>query len=90
MLYCITYDIKNSAEEESFIKKLKDLGQSNQFISNCWFINSCQRKDEIFKILREDLKDADLLFITETSLSQMEGWLPTTSIEWLQQNKSGE
>lgn len=38
MLYCITYDIKELAKEEALLKQLKELGETNQFISNCWFL----------------------------------------------------
>ena len=88
MLYCITYDIKNNTNEEAFIKELKLLGEVNQFISNCWFLRSNKDKNEIFSLLKSQMDTPDLLFITTTSVSQMEGWLPTTSIGWLKEHSN--
>lgn len=86
MLYCITYDIKDSTNEEGFLKRLKELGETNQFISNCWLLDCNIDKDEIYRILKEKLDAPDLLFISTTNLSQMAGWLPNTSIEWLKKH----
>lgn len=86
MLYCVIYDIKDakdSAKEEAFLKQLKEFGETNQFISNCWFLDSSKDKDEIYEELKSKLDAPDLLFIAETRLTQMSGWLPNTSIEWL-------
>ena len=88
MLYCITYDIKKITNEEAFIKELKLLGEVNQFISNCWFLSSDKDKNEIFNLLKSQMDAPDLLFITITSVSQMEGWLPTTSIGCLKENSN--
>lgn len=83
MLYCITYDIKDSSYEEGFLRQLKELGETNQFISNCWFLSSKKNKDDIYNILKEKLDSPDLLYISETRLSQMAGWLPSSSVDWL-------
>lgn len=83
MLYCVIYDIKDAAKEEAFLKQLKEFGGTNQFISNSWFLDSVKDKDEIYEELKSKLDAPDLLFITETRFSQMAGWLPNTSIEWL-------
>lgn len=87
MLYCIIYDIKDSAKEEIFLKQLKELGETNQFISSCWFLDCNQSKEEIYGILQKKLDAPDLLFISETRLNRMAGWLPSTSVEWLKQHR---
>lgn len=83
MLYCIIYDIKDSTKEEAFLKQLKKLGETNQFISNCWFLACAQTKEEIYDIMKKELDAPDLLFISETRLERMAGWLPSTSVDWL-------
>lgn len=86
MLYCITYDIKNSSQEEIFLEELKYLGETNQFISNCWFLNSTLSKEDIFKRLKPKLNVSDLLYIGQTNLTNMSGWLPSNSVEWLKEH----
>ena len=83
MLYCITYDIKELAKGEALLKQLKELGETNQFISNCWFLYCDKDKEEIYELLKAKLDAPDLLFISRTRLSHMAGWLPNTSVEWL-------
>lgn len=86
MLYCVIYDIKDakdSAKEEAFLKQLKEFGETNQFMSNCCFWDSSKDKDEIYEELKSKLDAPDLLFVVKTCFSQMAGWLPSTSIEWL-------
>lgn len=88
MLHCIAYDIKDSNREEAFLKQLKELGETNQFISNCWFLNCEKSKDDIYKNLRTVLEAPDLLFICGTRTEQMAGWLPSNSIDWLKGQQS--
>lgn len=88
MLYCITYDIRNTAHEEAFIKQLKELGENNQFISNCWFLDSTKSKEEIYNILKGTLDSPDLLFICQTNLGKMSGWLPSDSVNWLKEHST--
>lgn len=86
MLYCITYDIKSPSQEEIFLEELKYLGETNQFISNCWFLSSTLDKEEIFNRLKPKLNVPDLLYIGLTNLTNMSGWLPGNSVEWLKRH----
>ena len=86
MLYCISYDIKSPSHEEVFLKRLKELGKTNQFLSNGRFLDSEKSREDIYDILRATLDAPDLLFICDTSLGQMSGWLPGSSVEWLREH----
>ena len=85
MLYNITYELKSSNKDYSaFIQEIKDLStSSSQCMKNSWFIASTKSKNELYQALKQHLEDSDLLLILETSLSQMSGWIPTDTVEWL-------
>ena len=87
MLYSITYELKNLNKDYSdFIQKIKELSSSSsQCMKNSWFINSSMSKDDLYRDLKQHLEDSDLLLIVETSLSQMAGWLPSDTVDWLKE-----
>ncbi|MFV0420318.1 MAG: hypothetical protein ACK5KT_16530 [Dysgonomonas sp.] len=88
MVYCIIYELKSTTKNYSeFYQTLKSFSAHSQFVTNGWFIRTeAGKKDELFEKLRSLLDTPDLLLITQTSLTEMSGWLPSSSVEWLQQN----
>ena len=88
MLYIISYDIKDKEREEAFVKLLEKMGNVNQYLSNSWFLSTENKdKDMVYKELKDSLHDSDLLFLNETSLEKMAGWLPKNSVDWLMENR---
>jgi hypothetical protein len=87
-MFCIVYELKNAEKDYSaFYQEIKNMGNSNQFISNGWFVDTNLNKDEIYNILKPQLELPDLLLVTKASLSTMSGFLPSISIEWLKKNE---
>ncbi len=86
-MYCIVYELKNAEKDYSpFYQQIKELGNSNQFIANGWFVVTKLSKEEIFEQLKPLLDAPDLLLISNSNLSNMSGWLPRASIDWLKSN----
>ena len=84
MIFCITYEFKNSEKNYSdFFLEMKNLGEANQFMNNCWFLSSETTNNDIYESLKKHLDGPDLLFITSINLNTTSGWLPSTSVEWL-------
>lgn len=88
MLYNITYELKNSEKDYSqFLQTLKTSGSSAvQCMKNSWFVVSGKDRKELFELLKEQLESADLLLVCQVSLSDLTGWLPSDSVDWLKLN----
>lgn len=88
MIYCIIYELKSSTKNYSeFYQALKSFGPHSQFLTNGWFIKAENgKKEEFFEKLKPLMDSPDLLLVAQTPLSEMSGWLPSSSVDWLQQN----
>jgi hypothetical protein len=88
MIYCIIYELKSSEKNYSeFYQTLKSFGTHSQFMTNGWFVKAeSGKKEDFFGRLKPLMDSPDLLLVTQTPLSDMSGWLPSSSIEWLRQN----
>lgn len=86
-MYVIEYDIKDKEREKVFLSDLKELGESNLFLPNTFFLDSREQRDSVYEKLRSHLAPEDLLFIVETNLSMMSGWLTKSSVDWIQHHK---
>jgi hypothetical protein len=87
MLYTITYSLNDKAKEESFLKELKSLGDAVMVMPHCYFLRSNSGRELIFSKLHREMMESDLLYIAETPISSMSGWLPTSAIDWLNNNQ---
>jgi hypothetical protein len=86
MLYTITYDIKDSKKEEVFLKNMGKYGEIVMFMPRCYFLNSDQTRNIIYDELYKSIDESDLLYIAETPLSSMSGWLPHSAVDWVSKN----
>ena len=87
MLYNIIYELKNAERDYStFFSALKTFSTSNQCMKNSWFVKTNKNKQEIYDNLKQHLDTSDLLLITQTSLTNLSGWLPIDSVNWLQEH----
>lgn len=89
-MFIVEYDIKDSSREELFLSDLKGLGDTNLFLPRSFFLISTEPRELVYKRLRSHLASEDLLLIVETSLSDMSGWLPMSSIRWVQTHKEND
>ena len=83
-MYIVEYDIKDNAREDVFLSDLKELGETNLFLPRSIFLDSTEPRESVYKKLRLHLMPEDLLLIVEASLTNMSGWLPMSSIRWIQ------
>lgn len=85
MLYSIAYTLNDITQEERVLKKLKSLGDAAMIMPHCYYLQSTMNRNDIFNELRSTMNDSDLLYIAETPVEKMSGWLPTSAIDWLNQ-----
>lgn len=86
MYFIINYDIKDKEREDVFFKSVKGLGDTLFFLPHSLILyieNNEHDKDYIFKNLKSVLKEEDLFLISTVPFSNMAGWLPSSSVEWL-------
>ncbi len=83
MLYIVLYEIKDTQREAQFLTKLNELGSSVLFLPRSYFLKSEQNKEYVYENLKNGMRDEDLLFISESSTSEMSGWIPTSAVNWL-------
>ncbi len=90
MLYNITYELKNNEKDySSFFQTLKTLSpNTNQCMKNSWFVITSSSKQVLYEQLKALLESSDLLLISQVSLSQLSGWLPSDSVNWLQEHSN--
>lgn len=82
-MYIVQYDIKDKGREEAFLSSLKTLGDSNLFLSHSFFLDSESSRGDIYDKLRATMAQEDLLIIVETEATNMSGWLPKRSVDWI-------
>lgn len=83
-MYIVEYDIKDNAREDAFLSDLKELGETNLFLPRSFFLDSTEPRESVYQKLRLHLKPEDLLLIIEAGLTNMSGWLPMSSVRWIQ------
>lgn len=89
MLYIVNFDIKDSARAEMFAKRLNEAGEALLFMPRCYFLKTAERivGTTIYNSLKQVLEDEDLFILTPVKVSEMNGWLSTSSVEWLNNRK---
>lgn len=89
MIYSIAYNIKEAPTEGSFVNALKSIGEMVLFMPNCYFLSSDESRNSIYTKLFSTLGPNDLLYVVETPIDTMSGWLPTNAVKWLDQHRKG-
>ncbi len=89
MLYIVNFDIKDSARVEMFAKRLNEVGEALLFMPRCYFLKTDKSilGTTIYNNLKQVLEDEDLFILTPVKVSEMNGWLSTSSVEWLNNRK---
>lgn len=83
-MFIVEYDIKDNGREDFFLSDLKGLGDTNMFLPRSFFLICNEPREIVYKRLRSHLASEDLLLIIETNINNMSGWLPMSSIRWIQ------
>lgn len=86
MLYVINFDIKDNSRLDSFLQKMNEMGESMTYMQRCYFLRTpsdSPAKDDLYASLKALLSDEDLLLLIEVKLSIMQGWLPSSVVEWI-------
>lgn len=85
MLYILNFDIKDSSRVELFNQKLNSFGEGNLFMPKCYFLKAGDelKAEDIYKQLKAVLQEEDLILLTPVDLNSMNGWLSSSTIEWL-------
>lgn len=84
MLYIINFDVKDLERKETFLSKVKDLGDNILYAPNSLFLTySENEKDKIYRQLRQSLSDEDLLLVSQITNNEISGWLKSSAIKWL-------
>lgn len=88
MLYILNFDIKDSSRTELFTQKLQGFGDCVLFMPRCYFLIAKEdiSSREIYDSLKSVLKDEDLFILAPVDLNKMNGWLSSSTIEWLKKN----
>lgn len=89
MLYIVNFDIKDSARVEMFAKRLNDVGEALLFMPRCYFLNADESISgtSIYNKLKQVLEDEDLFILSPVNVKDMNGWLSTSSVKWLNNRK---
>ena len=86
MLFVVDIDIKDSARKSTFATGISQLGNTHQMFENTWLLDSNRQRNDIYTSLRANLNDSDLILIIQTSRDDLSGWVPKSTIEWLNEH----
>lgn len=84
-LFFVTYSVNNLQREQELISALKELGDTNQVLQNSYFLLSDSKRNDIYVALKNALENDGLFIVTECNLDTMSGWVPSQTIDWLNQ-----
>lgn len=85
VLYLLNFDIKDSARTDLFTQQLHEIGKCILFMPRCYFLKTTGiiTGKDIYQRIKNVLDDEDLFLLTPADISKMNGWLSSSTIEWL-------
>lgn len=75
---------------EQFAQQLNEVGETLLFMPRCYFLKTNESVSgmSIYNKLKSVLKDEDLFVLAPVKVADMNGWLATSSVTWLSNNKN--
>ncbi len=83
-LYIISYDLKFPGRDYTpLYTAIKSNREWQHPLESCWIVYTSETADDIYNSLKPTLDNNDLLFISELTPNNRQGWMPKTCWEWL-------
>lgn len=89
MIFLITYDLRSLGRDyTSLYDAIKEIGDNNHPLESVWLVASDSADvSTITSHLKKFMDGNDLVFVVDITKSNLQGWLPKSSWEWLKKYK---
>ena len=85
-LYIISYDLNNPGKDYTdLFQKIESLGSALHIQKSVWLLKSSLNANEIATSLHEKMDSNDILFVSELSESNYQGWMNKNYWEWIKE-----
>ena len=82
--YIITYDLKVPGRDyASLYSAIKNAAEWQHPLESVWILYTYKTADQLFEEIHPTMDNSDLLFISEISNDNRQGWMAKSCWEWM-------